>query len=214
MTRAQILPAIIVGFITLGFQALEVKADPILFDNGVSSGPQTNYANTSGGQELFEDFTLGLNSVITGIKWQQHDHNAASYNFTRVTIFDTLPNIAAPIFTDDIVAASTPNATGTLFTDWEGFDYEISGLSIALPAGTYWIGLNSDFTGIRSGWDNTLGGVDTIPGFRLINNSYPPPGTVIANNLAFSITGSIPEPTTLLLLGLGLAGLRFARRRT
>jgi len=173
--------------------SLTFLSDPsnIIFDNGLSSGGQSNFANTAGGQELFEDFTLGTDSTITGIEWQQHDHNTATYNFTRVVIFDALPFSAPPVFSADIVATRTPNATGTIFGDWDGFDYEIiGGLSIALPPGTYWIGLNSDFTGTRSGWDNTLGGADTIPGFRLVNIANPAPGLVSGGNLAFRLTGA------------------------
>lgn len=47
--------------------------------------------------------------------------------------------------------------------------------------------------------------------------SPAPGGFVLIDNLAFGegrMNGEVPEPTTLALLGLGLAGLGFARRRS
>jgi len=164
-----------------------------LFDNGSSSGPQSNSANTSGVQELFEDFTLSQNSLITTIRWQQHDHNTATYLNTQVLIFAGLPFDAPPVFSSTIIADRMPNATGTLLDAWDGFDYEISGLSINLPPGTYWLGLNANVQGVRSGWDDTTGGPNTIPGFRIVNMNFPAPGSVSeGRNLAFALSGQVP----------------------
>lgn len=168
---------------------LPTAAIRILFDNGSSSGPQSNFANTAGGQELFEDFALGETSVITTIRWQQHDYNGSTYVNTEVVIFSGLPFDSAPVFSSTIVADRTPNATGTLFDDWDGFDYAIEELSITLPPGTYWLGLNARFSGVRSGWDNTPGGPNTIPGFRLVNTNFPAPGLEAGGNLAFTLSG-------------------------
>jgi hypothetical protein len=168
---------------------LPTPAIRILFDNGSSSGPQDNYGNTVGQQELFEDFTLTETSVITTINWQQHDYNGSTYLYTEVVIFSGLPFDAPPVFSSTIVADRTPNATGTLFDHWDGFDYAIEGLSITLPPGTYWLGLNAEFDGVRSGWDMTLGGPNTIPGFRLVNASFPAPGEELGANLAFTLFG-------------------------
>lgn len=171
------------------FTAEAVAAAQILFDNGSSSGLQSNFANTAGGQELFEDLTLTRDARITIIRWQQHDHNDATYLSTQILVFAGLPFDSPPVFNSTVVADRTPNQTGTLFGEWNGFDYEISGLAINLPAGNYWLGLNSSFEGTRSGWDNTTGGPNTISGFRLVNASNPPPGRVIDLNLAFTVLG-------------------------
>lgn len=161
----------------------------ILFDNGSSSGPQHNYANTVGQQELFEDFTLDETSTITTINWQQHDYNESVYLYTDVVIFSGLPFEAAPVFRSTIEADRTPNATGTLLDHWDGFDYAIEGLSITLPPGTYWLGLNAKFDGFRSGWDMSLGGPNTMPGFRLVKEDTPTPGNVVSADLAFTLSG-------------------------
>lgn len=164
----------------------------ILFDNGSSSGPQSNIGNTAGVQELFEDFTVDQNWVITEINWEEHDHNQATYLSTEVLIFVGLPFNGPPVFSSTIVANRTPNSIGTILGNWDGFDYRITGVSISLPPGTYWIGLNQNFQGIRSGWDTTTGGPNTIPGFRIVNINFPAPGLVNGGNLAFTLLGQLP----------------------
>jgi hypothetical protein len=164
----------------------------ILFDNGSSSGPQSNIGNSVGVQELFEDFTVDQNWVITEIHWEEHDHNQATYLSTEVLIFGGLPFSGPPVFASTIVANRTPNSTGTILGNWDGFDYRITGVSINLPPGTYWIGLNQNFQGIRSGWDTTTGGPNTIPGFRIVNINFPAPGLVNGGNLAFTLWGQLP----------------------
>lgn len=164
----------------------------ILFDNGSSSGPQSNIGNTAGVQELFEDFTVDQNWVITEINWEEHDHNQATYLSTEVLVFVGLPFNGPPVFSSTIVANRTPNSTGTILGNWDGFDYRITGVSISLPPGTYWIGLNQNFQGIRSGWDTTTGGPNAIPGFRIVNINFPAPGLVNGGNLAFTLLGQLP----------------------
>jgi hypothetical protein len=204
--------------LTLALVPTEGRADPILFNNGASSGPQTNVANMLS-QRLFENFTLGQNSVVTGVAWQQHDERGSSYVSTEVLIFSGLPFSDAPLFNATLVATVTPNATGTLFEKWDGFDYAIGGLSIALSPGTYWLGLNTTLSGGRPGWDNTLGEPDSIPGFRLVNAANPAPGALLGGNLAFTLYGddqvsAVPEPGgTLSLLAVGFAAAAARRRR-
>lgn len=168
-----------------------VPANQLLFENGSSSGPQSNFANTAGNQRLFEDFSVEEGVRITRIAWQQHDHYQATYVSTEVQVFEGLPYDGSPVYRAIVTATRVPNETGTLFDAWEGFDYEIDNLSIDLPPGEYWLGLNERFQGIRSGWDNTTGGPNTIPGFRVINRNYPPPGSVANGNLAFSLFGYV-----------------------
>jgi len=170
-------------------RSVPAPAMRLLFDNGYSSGPQNNYGNTPATQRLFEDFTLGQRSVIATIRWQQHDYHQSAYLSTEVLVFAGLPYSGTPVYNAILVADRAPNATGTLFGTWEGYDYEISGLAMSLPAGTYWIGLNSSFLGFGSGWDNTTGTSSTILGFRVVNALNPAPGALIANSLAFSLHG-------------------------
>ncbi len=162
----------------------------VVFNNGAWSGPQTNTANIAGQQMLFESFTVSQDSVITGIGWSQHDHQLSSYVDTEVLVFAGLPYSAPPVFSGNIVASRTPNAAGTIFGSWDGFDYAINGLSINLAPGTYWLGLNSHVAdGFGTSWDDTTGGPDTISGSRVVNSNFPAPGQPLPNNLAFTLFG-------------------------
>jgi ZU5 domain len=163
----------------------------VLFDNGAWSGPQSNTANIAGQQMLFESFTVSQDSVITGIGWTQHDHQLSSYVDTEVLVFAGLPYSDPPVFSANLVASRTPNAAGTIFGSWDGFDYAINGLSINLAPGPYWLGLNSHVASNEFGtsWDETTGGPDTISGSRVVNSNFPAPGQPLPNNLAFTLFG-------------------------
>ena len=102
-----------------------LRGTATLFDNGSSSGPQRNLRNQAGSQEVFENFALSRPSIITTITWQQHAHDEATYHNTEVLIFRGAPFTGPSVFRATRVADRTPNATGTQFDRWDGFDYSL-----------------------------------------------------------------------------------------
>jgi hypothetical protein len=160
-----------------------------VFYNGYSFGPQVGVVNSVvAPQRLFEDFTLSQNTVIRNISWQQHDHLESPYTNTEVLIFAGLPYASAPVFSATVTATRFPNYTGVLFGDRYGYDYEIDGLAISLPAGTYWLGLNTNHEGgPGTSWDNTTVQADTVVGYRRITQTFPAPGEFVAGNLGFTL---------------------------
>jgi hypothetical protein len=163
----------------------------VLWDNGASEGPQRNVRNEVGSQEVFEDIQLTQRVTLTGISWQQHVHNQATYDHTEILVFAGLPHQGTRVFQGTFVATRTRNATGRLFDVWEGFDFAIENLSVALEPGTYWVGINNRETGITGGWDNTAGGADTIQGSRVITVNDPAPGSIEHDNFAFVLYGQV-----------------------
>lgn len=166
------LAALCVGAILTSAAVPTVYA-AVTFDNGHSSGTQSRTANDLR-QRLYENFKLTTSSAITEIHWQQHDDSRVAYAGTRISIYEGLPEVSALLYSADVRATRTPNATGTIFGTFEGYDYSVKGLTICLPAGTYWLGLNSLANG--SGWDDTTGGSDNLRGARVINSIQPAPG--------------------------------------
>ena len=133
-------------------------AADVLFDNGPFSGPQSNLRNTADigfSQRIFDDFILVHDAEITGFEWLQHDRYDIEYLNTEIRIYAGLPIASNLIFTTNEVATRTPNATGPLFEFWLGFDYSVSGLSIHLPAGVYFLGLNTNALVGDTSWDQT-----------------------------------------------------------
>ena len=132
-----------------------------LFDNGrVSHGSVRNQA---GFFEQYEDFQLSQPSIITSIHWQVRfavingKDGSMLYRNTELRIFDGLPYTGSEVFSGVFVADGPPSGS-----------FSITGLSIALDAGTYWLGLNDNTTtaDFLSGWATTPGGPNTIPGSR------------------------------------------------
>lgn len=191
----------------------------LVFDNGLSSGGQGAFANIVGKQYLYEDFSLSANTTITGVTWQQHEASNIVYDLTEMSIYQGLPQVSSVLFTVNAAASRTPNTTGILYGTQYGFDYSLVGLNIALPAGTYWLGLNNVYHVPGGGgsagttWDSTIGGPNTIPGARLINSNFTAPGTTVGiPNFAFQIM-AVPEPSKYLLMSLGLFALGLVARR-
>ena len=165
----------------------------VLFDNGSFSGSQINLRNTADtgfSQRIFDDFTLLNDAEITGFEWLQHDRNDIEYLDTEISIYDGLPIASNLIFVTNVVATRTPNSTGTLFDLWDGFDYSVSGLSVALPAGTYFLGLNTNSGVGDTSWDQTTGNASTIPGRYVVNVNFPEPGKFLSNqDSVFKVIG-------------------------
>jgi len=168
-------------------------AADVLFDNGPFSGPQSNLRNTADigfSQRIFDDFILVHDAEITGFEWLQHDRYDIEYLNTEIRIYAGLPIASNLIFTTNEVATRTPNATGPLFELWLGFDYSVSGLSIHLPAGVYFLGLNTNASVGDTSWDQTTGNASTIPGRYVVNINFPEPGNFLSTqDSVFKVIG-------------------------
>jgi hypothetical protein len=185
----------------ISITCVDQAAAGIIFDNGSFSGSQS-LRIVGLGNTMFEQFTVNSAATVTGLEWKQHDRNNATYSSTTFSLFNALPSGGSLIFSGDFVASRTANATGTLYGSFDGFDYEIMGLSLNLSPGTYYFGLYTNGSGYFT-WDQTTGTGETIAGRYQSSNPLDPGSFYSGEDSVFQINGlsTVPEPASLTIFG-------------
>lgn len=193
----------------------------VVYDNGA---PNLVSGTAMGNFIQAEDFMLPADTLITDVHfWSVEAVNtfSGSIDYAFYTDNGGSPNLGAPAVEGFAAGTSlTRTATGnSLFNLYNEFSYNFNVTPFIAGAGVrYWLGLhNGPLTNDAVQfffWESAAANA-TISGKEDI---LPPAGDGWINNEqehAFELTGvavTVPEPTTLTLLGLGLASLGFSRR--
>ena len=238
MKRACLRAPVVIFLLTAAavLQGASVTPPPPLWSNGTVS--QTiaggNLCDGACGSQTGQVFTIFDNFTVTGPGWNVtgfdfsdffvNNTQTSQYSTTQWSIWSGDPLHNGTLVTSGTAMAmlgtpncnvGTPGACLVLMT--------VSGISVTLGAGTYWLGTGNVETGGATTY-RALASGNGLPNFEQSNGHTTgvkgsnwiiggTDATYFSADTAFDIIGTAtPEPATLSLMGFAIAGLVLVAR--
>lgn len=219
-----------------GIVALAVLAGTAVMAHAVTLVDQSDFNDngwfSDGAANQFYDlraaegFNLAAASTIDTIEFWGGSENFLFDDLTNFASFEVafwnaspaapIPT-GSPLWTQTFSKANT-NPVDTGFLNVAGgkvYHHTINGLNINLGPGNFFMSVGS--INVSPGDDAYAwsGTVSTYTGDHAQENGYGTGTWIVATpeDLAFRLSGPVPEPGTFIAIGAGLAGLVVARRR-
>jgi hypothetical protein len=212
------------GFL-LAFQAAPAKANTI-YNNGAADADSGVCADDSaacfGTWTVFDDFVVSSATTVTGIFWTSALWGGSSdLDSIRAWIYDADPVFGGGNLLHTIAPQDGSPSGHDALNDFYGFDLffdvQLTGLSINLLPGTYWLGMQHDTISDQATVACILDGCGNTGNSTQWENDGLGPRNFRGNEYAFRLEGNIaavPDSGTLApLVALVWAAMFIWRRQ-
>lgn len=208
--KKKLLPLIIIPF-----WVCNISADPIVWDLGPTAGTPYEWgaANIPTSQNYVDDILFSANMSITGLHLFTSAYHSPTSSHHIKFFMDSGTGSPGSLLTEfDVVPTVANQSIGIGYIKENILHFSPVNLQAGL---TYWVGgshiYNNAMVTISSGSSIVNGQFAKLSG-NTFSNLETSRGDIMFQ-LEGTQTAPVPEPTTLALIGLGLADIGFARKK-